>query len=130
MDENSAISDYNEKLPEPYKPRALQILDLINRALPEAESKVWHGHPVWFIDGNPIAGYSLKKDGLEVLFWSGKSFQNPGLNPVGSFQAAGIIAHTDADLEKLGTWLGESKLIQWDYKNLPKKRTLEKLTNF
>ena len=26
----------------------------IERALPEAENKVWHRHPVWFLEGNPI----------------------------------------------------------------------------
>lgn len=29
------------------------LADAIARGLPEAEGKVWHGHPVWFLDGNP-----------------------------------------------------------------------------
>ena len=34
---------------------------VINDSLPDAESKIWHAHPVWFLDGNPIVGYSKLK---------------------------------------------------------------------
>jgi hypothetical protein len=27
-----------------------------------AECKIWHRHPVWFLDSNPIVGYSKLKD--------------------------------------------------------------------
>jgi len=40
----------------------------IDRALPDAENKVWHAHPVWFLDGNPIVGYSRLKDAVRLLF--------------------------------------------------------------
>ncbi len=46
----------------------------IDRGLPEAESKVWHAHPVWFLAGNPIVGYSKLKDCVRLMFWSGQSF--------------------------------------------------------
>ena len=59
-----------------------EICDLlareINDALPEAESKIWHGHPVWFISDNPIVGYSKLKDCVRLLFWSGQSFDTGG----------------------------------------------------
>src|SRR5512139_781690 len=29
----------------------------IDRGLPDADNKIWHGHPVWFLSGNPIVGY-------------------------------------------------------------------------
>ena len=42
-----------------------EICDLlaneISAGLPEAENKIWHAHPVWFLDGNPIVGYSKLK---------------------------------------------------------------------
>src|SRR5215213_7857054 len=60
----------------------------ISGALPEAENKVWHGHPVWFIKGNPIVGYAALKDGIQLLFWSGQSFDEPGLEIEGTFKAA------------------------------------------
>ena len=37
---------------------------LIEHSLPEAENKVWHAHPVWFLAGNPIVGYSKLKDSV------------------------------------------------------------------
>src|SRR5688572_33498738 len=60
----------------------------IDRHLPEAENKVWHAHPVWFLDGNPVVGYSRLKDCVRLLFWSGQSFKEKGLAKEGSFKAA------------------------------------------
>ena len=108
------------------------LIKLFSKSLPNAESKVWHGHPVWFIDGNPIVGYSLKKSGIEILFWSGQSFKLEGLRAIGKFKAAGIAVPNIKALDKkaMSAWLGEALDIQWDYANLPKKRALEKLTKF
>jgi len=84
------------------------------------------------IDGNPIVGYSLKKAGVELLFWSGQSFTTQGLKAVGKFAAAGItFKNLDAlNSEPLSFWLGESKAIQWNYADLAKNKKLEKLTHF
>src|SRR5690606_32640856 len=46
-------------------------------------NKIWHGHPVWFLDGNPTVGYSKQKPGIRLMFWSGADFDEPGLNVVG-----------------------------------------------
>src|SRR6267154_2495613 len=88
----------------------------INRHLPDAESKVWHRHPVWFLDGNPIVGYSKLKDCIRLLFWSGQSFDEPGLGAEGSFKAAED-RHTSDDqivAGDLARWLAKSSEIQWD----------------
>jgi hypothetical protein len=102
----------------------------IDRHLPGAESKIWHRHPVWFLDGNPIVGYSKLKDSIRLLFWSGQSFDEPGLAPEGSFQAAEA-RYTTADQIKaadLKRWLAKSIEIQWDYKNIVKRKgKLERL---
>jgi len=96
----------------------------IGRGLPKAESKIWHRHPVWFLDGNPIAGYSKLKSCVRLLFWSGQSFEEPGLAPEGSFKAAEA-RYTSADqidVKALRRWLRKSKKIQWDYKNIVKRK--------
>lgn len=51
----------------------------IDAYLPGAENKIWHAHPVWFLDGNPIVGYSRLKGCVRLLFWSGRSFATRGL---------------------------------------------------
>lgn len=103
----------------------------INESLPEKESKIWHGHPVWFIDGNPIVGYDKLKDSVRLLFWSGQSFDEKGLTPEGSFKAAEV-RYTDADqiqVSDVKRWLKKAKDIQWDYKHIVKRRgVLERLT--
>ena len=109
---------------------AEQLASLIEQHLPEAHNKVWHAHPVWFLDGNPIVGYSRLKDGMRLLFWSGQSFQSPGLRPEGKFKAADI-RYTDVaqiDTVQLGQWLAESRDVQWDYQNIVKRKgRLERL---
>ncbi|MBL8306373.1 MAG: DUF1801 domain-containing protein [Rubrivivax sp.] len=102
----------------------------IERALPEAENKVWHAHPVWFLDGNPVVGYSKLKGSVRILFWSGQSFSSPGLAPEGKFKAAEArFAEVGAvDLSSLRNWLAESREVQWDYKNIVKRKgRLERL---
>jgi hypothetical protein len=102
----------------------------INKHLPEAENKIWHAHPVWFLDGNPIVGYSKLKSCIRLLFWSGQSFDEPGLKKEGSFKAAES-RYTSVDQinkENLKRWLKKAKEIQWDYKNIVKRKgVLEKL---
>lgn len=126
------ILDYESELGEEFAEIGSALSKLFSKALPKAEGKVWHGHPVWFLDGNPIVGYSLKKSGIEVLFWSGQSFKLAGLTPLGKFKAAKLEVSTLKGLDKkqLTEWLAEAIKIQWDYANLPKKRALVKLTKF
>ena len=111
------------------------ICDLLARqidaALPEAESKIWHRHPVWFLQGNPVAGYSKLKDSVRLLFWSGQSFDEPALANEGSFKAAEAryAAADEVDVDALRRWLGKAREIQWDYRNLVKRKgKLERLS--
>ena len=102
----------------------------IDRALPEAENKIWHRHPVWFLEGNPIAGYSKLKSCIRLLFWSGQSFDEAGLQDEGSFKAAEAryTAAAQVDVEALRRWLGKARDIQWDYKHIVKRKgRLERL---
>jgi len=127
---NAGASQYNNALP----PGEREICDLlaeeIDRALPEAESKVWHAHPVWFLDGNPVVGYSKLKGCIRLLFWSGQSFEEEGLTKEGSFKAAEAryTSAEEVDKRALARWLGKAREIQWDYKNIAKRKgRLERL---
>lgn len=128
----SDIDDYRGKLEASDVELALALESAIERVVPQAAGKVWHGHPVWFVDGNPIVGYHLMKGGLKVLFWSGQSFTTPGLSPLGSFKAANFFPGSVAALAEspFEDWLKQAIAIQWDYKNLPKNKGLVKLTEF
>ena len=124
------IEAYHAALPD----AARAVCDLLAReiqaALPEAVGKVWHRHPVWFLDGNPVAGYSLLKGGVRLLFWSGQSFDEPGLHPEGSFKAAEAryAEAAQVDVAALRRWLGKARDIQWDYQHLIKRKgRLERL---
>lgn len=97
----------------------------INLQLSETESKIWHAHPVWFIAGNPIVGYSKLKAGIRLMFWSGADFDEAELKPgTGKFKDASI-TYTEieqVDLNDLAQWIEKSKVIQWDYKNVMKRK--------
>ncbi len=106
------------------------LSEQIERSLPEAENKLWHAHPVWFLDGNPIVGYSKLKDCVRLLFWSGQSFEEDGLKKEGGFKAAEAryTAAKQVDTEKLQRWLASARDIQWDYKHLIRRKgRLERL---
>lgn len=121
---DQSIIDYNEKQSGDNSAICELLARKIDNALEKAESKVWHGHPVWFLDGNPITGYSVLKDSVQLLFWSGQSFDEPGLQKEGSFKAAQM-RYTDAsqiNLDDLIRWLKKAAVIQWDYKNIIKRK--------
>ena len=102
----------------------------IDTGLPDAVNRIWHAHPVWFLNGNPIVGYSRLKDCIRLLFWSGQSFEGPGLSPQGTFKAAELRLTDPARIDRaaLAGWLTEARDVQWDYRNIVKRKgRLERL---
>lgn len=125
------ILTYNEGQAPDHKGLCEMLAQEINRSLPEAESKIWHAHPVWFLDGNPTVGYSKQKLGIRLMFWSGADFEESGLSVVGKkFKDASIFYNyvSETNKKELRRWLKKAREIQWDYKNLVKgKGQLERL---
>ncbi len=124
------IQIYNESQADGEAEICQLLATEIDKTLPEAESKIWHRHPVWFLDGNPVAGYSKLKGGIRLLFWSGQSFDEPGLTNEGSFKAAEKRYTHPEEIKKkdLTRWLKKARAIQWDYKNIVKRKgKLERL---
>lgn len=127
---NKDTKSYNNSQSETEKEICDLLATEINRHFPEAENKIWHAHPVWFIDGNPIVGYSKLKNCIRLLFWSGQSFEEEALQSEGSFKAAEMryTSATQVNTKDLKRWLAKAKEIQWDYKNLIKRKgVLERL---
>lgn len=128
---HSEIIKYNHNQEPPYKEICNLLANEIDRILPDAENKVWHSHPVWFLDGNPIVGYSKQKSGIQLMFWSGVDFEESELNIVGKkFKDASVFFNdaTKINLSNLQRWLNKAREIQWDYKNIVKRKgRLEKL---
>lgn len=126
-----AIEEYNQELNENDQKICAILAATIDAQLKNATSKIWHAHPVWFIDDNPIVGYSKQKAGLRLMFWSGASFEEENLNIVGKkFKDASVNYATvdDINLNDLKRWLKKSSAIQWDYKNIVKRKgKLERL---
>ena len=127
---NKEIQAYNDSQSKEDKEICNALLAEITSNLPEAENKIWHAHPVWFLDGNPIVGYSKLKGSVRLLFWSGQSFEEENLQNEGSFKAAEMryTSISQINTKDLSRWLKKSKEIQWDYKNIVKRKgVLERL---
>jgi hypothetical protein len=122
---NEEIKTYNEKQTLDEKAICNLLAETIDRYLPEAENKIWHAHPVWFLDGNPIVGYSKLKAGIRLMFWSGAGFDEEDLKSgTGKFKDASIfyILAEQVNPENLRRWIEKSRTIQWDYKNIVKRK--------
>ncbi len=119
------IAEYNQARPKHIKEVCDLLETQIHTSLKKSESKVWHGSPVWFMEGNPIVSYSVRKSGtVSLMFFSGQSFEEADLKPEGKFKAAEIF-YTDVKEVKtthLKRWLKKAKEIQWDYKNIVKMK--------
>lgn len=125
------ILKYNKKQAAGEKEICDLLAQEIDRKLPKAESKVWHSHPVWFLDDNPIVGYSKQKAGIRLMFWSGADFDEPALSVLGKkFKDASVFYQDVSEIKKtdLHRWLRKSAEIQWDYKNIVRRKgRLERL---
>ena len=108
-----------------------QLASILDELFQDAENKIWHKHPVWFLDGNPIVGYSKLKAGIRLMFWSGADFDEEKLKPgTGKFKDASITYTSPVAIDKddLVRWAEKARNIQWDYKNVQKRKgKLERL---
>jgi len=125
------ILKYNQTLQPSDKDIGDALAGEIDRGLTGAECKIWHAHPVWFLEGNPIVGYSKQKLGMRLMFWSGADFDEGSLNVVGKkFKDASIFYTDVSEINKsaLRRWLKKAQVIQWDYKNIVRRKgKLERL---
>ena len=120
------IREYHERLDDESRAICDVLLDTIEAELPDAERKVWHAHPVWFFDGNPVVGYDKLKSSVRLLFWSGQSFPTPGLAVEGSFKAAEAryTSPEQVDVALLRRWLADARDVQWNYRDIRTNRGL------
>ena len=119
------IIDFNNTLSTSDKEICDLLANVISNKLPNAENKIWHRHPVWFLNDNPITGYNKLKKGIRLMFWSGASFEEEKLSlGTGKFKDASFFYNSvdEIDVEDLKRWLKKSIEIQWDYKNIYKTK--------
>ncbi|WP_028672436.1 DUF1801 domain-containing protein [Saccharospirillum impatiens] len=122
---------YNERQNTEHKELCDLLANEIDKHLPQANNKLWHAHPVWFLDDNPTVGYSKQKRGIRLMFWSGADFEESGLKVLGkTFKDVSVFFNTASEVNELDLkrWIMKAREIQWDYKNVAKRRgRLERL---
>jgi hypothetical protein len=122
---NTDILTYNDQQTAADKEICDLLAQIIDTELPKTENKIWHAHPVWFSGGNPIVGYSKQKKGIRLMFWSGADFEEEALHVLGKkFKDASIFYNniSEINIEDLKRWLDKAEKIQWDYKNIVKRK--------
>lgn len=125
MDFPQVLRSHIEGLRSEYHDICSQLSSCIFTGLPNADFKIWHSHPVWFLDGNPTVGFSQQKRGIRLMFWSGADFEEPALDVLGGKFKDASIFYTNSDQiqpEDLHRWLQKATQIQWDYKNIVKRK--------
>ena len=117
------IAAYSETQTPAFREMCDVLRTLIEKEIPKATSKVWHGSPVWFIDDNPVVGYNATTKAVHLLFWNGKAFDEPDLKPVGKYKAAqAVFANSDAiDPKQVRGWLKKAKADVFDSRAFFKK---------
>jgi len=122
--------EFNASQPDGYR----EICDLlareIGRGLPDADNRIWHAHPVWFLDANPVVGYSKLKSGIRLFFWSGAGFDEDALHPgTGKFKDAWIVYRNVVEVDSVAVrrWLDKARRIQWNYRDLRKNGRLVRI---
>ncbi len=127
----TTVAEYNLLQEKKVQDICVLLESEIQNCLKGSESKIWHGSPVWFLEGNPIVAYSVRKSGeVSLMFFSGQSFEEADLKPEGKFKAAEVLYREVKEIKvtHLRSWLKKAKTIQWDYKNIVKnKGLLEKI---
>jgi hypothetical protein len=119
------VTAYISLLDRNYQEIANYLFEIIEANLDATECKIWHRHPVWFIDENPIVGFDKLKNGLRLLFWSGADFEEEKLKSgTAKFKDASITytAVTQINPDDVKRWVEKSAKIQWDYKNIVKRK--------
>lgn len=97
----------------------------IERALPDAASRVWHAAPVWFVEDTPVVGYSVPaRGGVALLFWNGQAFGDPALRAMGKFKAAQIRFEDVSEVKAapLRRWLKKAGTEIWDVSSIRRIR--------
>ena len=117
---NADVKKYNNRFETEERAICDFLANEIDANLKEAENKIWHAHPVWFLNGNPVVSYSKLKDCIRLLFWSGWSFEEEALQKVGGFMTAGVRYTFVNQIKKaqLKRWLKKARDILRDYKTL------------
>ncbi len=121
----ATIHDFNMAQSDTHRPICARLAAEIAAGLPEAEGRIWHRHPVWFLDGNPVVGYSRQKPGIRLMFWSGADFDEPALNVIGRrFRDASVFFNdvAEIDAQALARWLDTSRAVQWNYRDIARNK--------
>ena len=77
------IKEYNDKQTSGDKEICNLLATIISKEMEAADNKIQYSHPVWFLVGNPIVGYSKQKAGIKLMFWSVADFEEEYLNAIG-----------------------------------------------
>jgi len=68
----TTIDAYLAGLGAPQRDIADALVPILDTGATDAVGRVWHGHPVWLIDGTPVAGFKAYPKYVTFMIWGGQ----------------------------------------------------------
>lgn len=65
------VDAYLAALPADLRPVAEALRDVLDSVLTRADGDIRRGHPVWTLDGAPVAGFKAHRKHVTFLVWRG-----------------------------------------------------------
>jgi hypothetical protein len=65
------IDAYLDGLDPAQREIADALVPVLEESATDAVGQVWHGHPVWLIDGTPVAGFKAYPRYVTFMIWGG-----------------------------------------------------------
>jgi hypothetical protein len=91
-----------------FQPVQTALRDLLDAHLPQAEGRVYHGHPIWLVDKTMLAGFKVYSSYVTFMIWQGQDVDDPtGRLVPGARRMASVklASPSDVDADAFAGWL-------------------------
>jgi hypothetical protein len=108
----STVDEYLGGLPAEQANIASILRIHLTAGLPDAQEELWHGHPVWMIGRDAIAGFKAFPRWVTLLLWHPAKISDPNrlLTPsggAGSLLALKLVGTESVDSAQLDRWISQ-----------------------
>jgi len=119
MTKPTTIDEYLAALPEPLREVGAKARDLVDVALPDVGSALWHGHPTWSAGAAPgkapVCFLKAYTSYVTFGFWRGRAVDDPsGRFAPGAREKASVKLYGLADVDAVlfTGWLHQALALE------------------
>jgi hypothetical protein len=107
----ATIDTYIAALGAPVAAIAADLRELLDARLGADIGTIWHGHPVWKDDRQPVAGFKAYSSYVTFMIWNGRAVDDPSGRLAMSGSGMGSVKlrePADVDVATFGGWLRQA----------------------